>query len=165
MNKYNTPAAREAIAFLNNHRHEITPAERLLIAMKMPLTSHCEECGNLVLLPYTDEIPWDDTNGFDRELYVDYQGENALCLDFTGGYGEFFDFMEPIKILLCHDCCVCLLHALPHVAEQYFRIGGHPSYDEEVSCCHWGWRFNPVTLDIEVGDGAGGWEKAETPAD
>jgi hypothetical protein len=59
-------------------------------------------------------------------------------MDYYGGFSDFFDD-EPPKFLLCHDCSLALITALPLVAERLPR-GLHPC-DLDTPCCDYAWKW------------------------
>lgn len=90
------------------------------------------------------------------------QTDGGLCLNLTGGYGEFCDDIrgDLAAVVLCHDCAVAVARALPGV----FSSGHHSMSGPEIyardggSCCEFAWQIHPEIPDVtQSGDGKGGW--------
>ena len=62
----------------------------------------------------------------------------------------FLDVLdEHADVVLCHDCTLKLLEALPTVTAQLeskFGTGWHP-YDGDTPCCKYGWTINKEKND------------------
>lgn len=125
----------------------------------------CDECGKEQ--PTTQQTHYPD-------------GGWALPYETFGYYGGFDDNIEvalgserPTDFVLCHDCVVKLLTALPGLGEK-LAGGHHPNFihtdfqkdgdDGTIhpSCCRWAWTWKRVgqkyhEVETYYGDGNGGW--------
>lgn len=127
------------------------------------MTVTCNECGKEQPATQQDNLP---------------DGGWALPYETFGYYGGFDDNIEvllgserPTDFLLCHDCVVKLLTALPNLGAR-LAGGHHPNFihtdfaddgDDGTlhqSCCRWAWTWKEVgdrKVDTYYGDGNGGW--------
>jgi hypothetical protein len=84
---------------------------------------------------------------------TDYQFDNALWLQFDGGYGMFIDPMteEPVRAVICHACAHQLCDTVPWLAGLLNPANSH---SHRVDQCedlilegHRGWDLDPTRLD------------------
>lgn len=123
----------------------------------------CNECGQEQPTTQQDHYP---------------DGGWALPYESFGYYGGFDDNIEvilgserPTDFILCHDCVVKLLTALPGLGAK-LAGGHHPNFTHtdfhadgddgtlHPSCCRWAWTWKKVgdrKMDTYFGDGNGGW--------
>lgn len=82
-----------------------------------------------------------------------FQGDAALHLQVTGGYGEFID-REPVDLIFCHDCGHKLFGLFPALVE---RFRGAHSLRKDVAMVDamcWGFEEQPDGRLVTVfGDG------------
>lgn len=126
----------------------------------------CDECGEEQPATQQDNYP---------------DGGWSLPYETFGYYGGFDDNIgvllgedKPNDFILCHDCVVKLLTALPVLGAKL--VGGHhPNWVHDdgfdgsgddgtvhPSCCRWAWTWKRVgasryEVDTYYGDGNGGW--------
>ena len=70
-----------------------------------------------------------------------YQVVDGLNIFVEGYYGVFTDTLPdevPLRVVLCHACCVWLAKEIAPVAE--FVKGGHPPPDDGW-CCEYAYRW------------------------
>jgi hypothetical protein len=68
------------------------------------------------------------------------QISDGLCLDISGGYGEFTDSMySSVYLNLCHDCSVKFWDQFARSKNFNNNQGFHPSPSEN-KCCDYSWQ-------------------------
>lgn len=75
------------------------------------------------------------------------QYENALFVEFTGGYGEFVDVMDdpnPYKAVICHECAHTLCNAVPWINKLIDPANSHSHSAEYIktNLHHFGWDYS-----------------------
>lgn len=132
----------------------------------MMLIGECDNCGGDLRIFNFANLDEDATvTGFQ-------QVESGMCLDLTGGYGEFLDEVleagsEFKHVMLCHDCSLLIARALPGVfksqsmchsmsATELDKTGGK-------SCCEFAWNTNGDGC-VYAGTADGGWIAKIDPA-
>jgi hypothetical protein len=68
----------------------------------------------------------------------DNQYDNALEIEFGGGYGMFVDPLpgKEYKALICHDCAVFLCQAIPFIEKIIDPAHSHTHRDEDEPCLY-----------------------------
>jgi hypothetical protein len=92
----------------------------------------CDGCGETTVCTQQEHLP-------------DYGW--ALPYEQFGYYGGFTDEIEVLLgqretnlAILCHDCVVKVLNALPMLANKIAPDDGHHPYEGETPCCKWAWK-------------------------
>lgn len=112
-------------------------AERLGVPEPTPV--HCQGCA-------TRLVPGLRTD-------TTYQFDNALWLQFDGGYGMFIDPMaeESVRAVICHDCAHDLCDKVPWLAGLLDPASSHSHRDDQCEGLilegHRGWDLDPTRLD------------------
>lgn len=75
----------------------------------------------------------------------DYQLDNALWLEFNGGYGMFIDnYDERVKAVICHECAHDLCDQIPWIGKLLNPYSSHSHKTEwkDAHPDHWGWDYH-----------------------
>jgi hypothetical protein len=86
---------------------------------------------------------------------TDYQFDNALWINFDGGYGMFIDPFDeaPPKVVICHECAHSLCDAVPWMKEL---LNPHSSHSHKTAYAeanpdHGGWDYDYQAERAEEG--------------
>lgn len=82
----------------------------------------------------------------EANMDTEYQFDNALHIQFNGGYGMFIDpmFDKPPSTFICHECAHALCDALPWICEL---LNPHSSHSHKMTYVeahpdHYGWDYD-----------------------
>lgn len=94
----------------------------------------CDGCGNDVPCFSQQQLP-------EHGLVL-----SLATMDYYGGFSDFIE-SDPPRFLLCHDCSLTLLTALPNIANKLPK-GLHPC-ELDKPCCNFAWKW--VDSDLHFG--------------
>lgn len=106
----------------------------------------CSTCG-------ADIPPVVPVKGFTDDP-TEWQGENALDLRLSGGYGCFMDPMDPYyyNLILCHDCAHKFVNTFPVLLEKLRGSHSHRT-DDMRDATDWKLEGEAGNHTVVYGDG------------